>query len=301
MTRDKWASWLSERRSGGDPRTAERIREDLHPIRDAVLDSAQVGAETRLLDVGCGDGLIAFGALQRGAAEVVFSDVSRDLLDRCRELAHEAGALERCRFVLAGAEDLGEVAGGSVDAVTTRSVLIYVEDKARALREFRRVLAPGGRISLFEPINRYFVEVDRRYPAAYDVGPVEDLAERVTAVYRDINPTAGPMMNFGERDLLDLAEAAGFAELHLRLVVDVAPPKPREWDSFVHSSPNPLAPTLEEAMRQALTPSEIDRYVRHFKPLVESGTGTLRRAAVYLTAVARPDEPGSAGAQHGML
>ena len=288
MTRDKWASWLEERRSGGDPRAAERIREDLHPIRDAVLDAARVGAATRLLDVGCGDGLIAFGALERGAAEVVFSDVSRDLLDRCRELADEAGALGRCRFVHAGAEDLGPVARASVDAVTTRSVLIYVEDKARALREFRRVLAPGGRISLFEPINRYFIDVDRRYPAAYDVGPVEDLAERVTAVYLGINPMAGPMMNFGERDLLDMAETAGFAELHLRLVIDVAPPGPRDWESFVHSSPNPLAPTLDEAMRQALTPPEIDRYVRHFRPLVESGTGTLRRAVAFLTAVSPP-------------
>ena len=288
MTRDKWASWLAERRTGGDPRAAERIREDLHPIRDAVLDAAKVGAGTRLLDVGCGDGLIAFGALERGAAEVVFSDVSSDLLDRCRELADEAGALERCRFVQAGAEDLGPVPGASVDAVTTRSVLIYVEDKARALREFRRVLAPGGRISLFEPINRYFIDVDRRYPAAYDVGPLEDLAERVTAVYRDISPMAGPMMNFGERDLLDMAETAGFAELHVRLVVDVVPPNPRDWESFVHSSPNPLAPTLDEAMRQALTPSEIDRYTRHFRPLVESGNGTLRRAVAYLTAVSPP-------------
>jgi ubiquinone/menaquinone biosynthesis C-methylase UbiE len=286
MTRDKWASWLAERRSGGDPRAAERIREDLYPIREAVLDAAKVGVETRLLDAGCGDGLIAFGALERGAAEVVFSDVSRDLLDRCRELAGEAGVPERCRFVHARAEDLGEVAGGSVDAVTTRSVLIYVEDKARALREFRRVLAPAGRISLFEPINRYFVDFDRRYRPTYDSGPVEDLAERVTALYRSFNPMDGPMMNFDERDLLDLAEQAGFTELHLRLVVDIVPPKPREWDSFVRSSPNPLAPTVEEALHEALTLPEIERYVRHFRPLVESGTGLLRRAAAYLSAVA---------------
>jgi ubiquinone/menaquinone biosynthesis C-methylase UbiE len=285
MTRDKWASWLLERRSGGDPRAAELIREDLHPIRDKVLDGAAVGPDARLLDAGCGDGLIAFGALERGVAQVVFSDISQDLLDRCRELAGELGVLDRCRFVRAGVEDLGEVAGGSVDAVTTRSVLIYVEDKARALREFERVLVPGGRISLFEPINRYFVDADGRFPPTYDAGPVADLAERVTALHQRINPLGGPMMGFDERDLLAVAEHAGFTRLHLRLELDVRPPRPRTWESFVRSSPNPLAPTLEEALRQTLTPSEIVRYIQHFRPRVEGGAGTSRRAAAYLSAV----------------
>jgi ubiquinone/menaquinone biosynthesis C-methylase UbiE len=285
MTRDKWASWLLERRSGGDPRAAELIREDLHPIRDKVLDGAGAGPDARLLDAGCGDGLIAFGALERGLAEVVFSDISQDLLDRCRELAGELGVLDRCRFVRAGVEDLGELAGGSVDAVTTRSVLIYVEDKARALREFERVLVPGGRISLFEPINRYFVDADGRFPPTYDAGLVADLAERVTSLYQRVNPLGGPMVGFDERDLLAIAEEAGFTRLHLRLELDVQPPRPRAWESFLRSSPNPLAPTLEEALRQTLTPSEIERYVQHFRPLVERGAGTSRRAAAYLSAV----------------
>jgi ubiquinone/menaquinone biosynthesis C-methylase UbiE len=51
------------------------------------------------------------------------------------------------------ADSLTEIADRSVDVITTRSVLIYVKDKAAALREFYRVLRSGGRISLFEPIN----------------------------------------------------------------------------------------------------------------------------------------------------
>ena len=286
MSRDKWASWLLERRTGGDPSAAQYHREYLHPIRDRVLDAAGIGPHTRLLDVGCGDGLIACGALERGAAQVVFSDVSQELLDRCQALADELGVMERCRFVLAGAEDLGAIASGSVDAVTTRSVLIYVADKARAFHEFRRVLAPGGLISLFEPINRYFLDAGNRHPPIYDAGPVAELAERVIAAITRVNPMDGPMMSFDERDLLDLAEQAGFMPLNVRLELDVRPPPPRDWESFMRSSPNPLAPTLEEAMREAaLAPAEIVRYVEHFRPLVESGTGTFRTACAYLTAV----------------
>lgn len=48
-----------------------------------------------------------------------------------------------------------EVDDGSVDVVAIRSVLIYVEDKRRAFHELHRVLRRGGRLSLFEPINRF--------------------------------------------------------------------------------------------------------------------------------------------------
>jgi tetratricopeptide (TPR) repeat protein len=41
----------------------------------------------------------------------------------------------------------------AVDVVTTRSVLIYLTDKAPAFSEFHRVLKAGGRLSIFEPIN----------------------------------------------------------------------------------------------------------------------------------------------------
>lgn len=111
--------------------------------------------ESPMLDVGTGDGLIAFGALERlsPAGHVVISDISLDLLDHCRAAAAAEGLLDRCRFVPASADSLADIADASVDVITTRSVLIYVKDKANALQAFYRVLRPGGRISVFEPIN----------------------------------------------------------------------------------------------------------------------------------------------------
>lgn len=286
MSRDVWASWLLERRSGGDPECAEFVRKELHPIRDRVLDGAQLRSTDRLLDVGCGDGLIAFGAVERGLAEVIFSDISQDLLDTCRELATELGAVERCRFVRARAEDLKEVADGSVDAVTTRSVLIFVQEKPRALREFWRVLARGGRMSLFEPIGRYFCDPNGWLPHTYDVRPIKDVAERVMSVYRQANPPElSPMMTFDERDLLTAAELAGFSEIHVHLDIAVQAAEPRKWEYFYRAAPNPLAPTLEEALHRTLTPTEIERYVDHVRPLVESGAGTTRRAAAFVSAI----------------
>src|SRR5436190_9482634 len=107
------------------------MREELGPVRDKVLDPAGLAEGETLLDVGCGEGMIGFGALERGAGHVVFSDVSDDLLDFCREAAEALGVSERCSFVKAGAVDLSAVADASVDIVTTRSVLISSRRKLR--------------------------------------------------------------------------------------------------------------------------------------------------------------------------
>ena len=87
---------------------------------------------------------------------MIFSDISQPLLDRCRSAAELAGVLDSVGFVQASADGLSPIADRTVDVVTTRSVLIYVDRKDVAFREFHRVLRPGGRLSLFEPINRYF-------------------------------------------------------------------------------------------------------------------------------------------------
>jgi arsenite methyltransferase len=82
QTRDRWYRWLCEVRHGGEPAQQERVRQALFPVRDKVLDRASLGAGDTVLDVGTGDGLIAFGALDRLGPDgrVIFSDVSADVL-----------------------------------------------------------------------------------------------------------------------------------------------------------------------------------------------------------------------------
>jgi ubiquinone/menaquinone biosynthesis C-methylase UbiE len=165
--RDCWAEWVLRMRAPDDPEVRKLAAAQFRAWRERILDRAELAEGETLLDVGCGDGLVAFGALERGAGLVVFSDISQDLLDASRNLADELGVADRCRFVLAPADDLHELADESVDVVTTRSVLIYVDDKESAFREFHRVLRPRGRVSLFEPINRL-----NRFVDAYEVEEV---------------------------------------------------------------------------------------------------------------------------------
>jgi ubiquinone/menaquinone biosynthesis C-methylase UbiE len=288
--RDRWAEWLAERRFGGDAEVRARMLERLARVRDEVLDRAGLREGETLLDVGCGEGLVGFGALERGAGAVIFSDVSTDLLDFCRDAATDLAVLDRCHFVETSAEELGPIEDESVDVVTTRSVLIYVQDKAAAFAEFARVLRPGGRISFFEPINRFGAEQRRQGFFGYRAEGLEEITAKLWAVYEAIQPLdRDPMLDFDERDLLRLAQAAGFFPISLRLDAVVEQQPPRSWESFLEVAGNPNIPTLREAMEQVLSSRERALLAGRLRPLVEEGAGVWRMAHAYLSAT-KPKE-----------
>ena len=279
---DRWARWLLGGREGGDRQVSEWALSGLRGMRDAVLERAAIQAGDVVLDVGAGDGLIAFGALERVApgGRVIFGDVSRTLLDHCRQAAVELGVSHRCGFLECSAEDLRGIRDGSVDVVTTRSVLIYVADKERALSEFYRVLKPGGRISLWEPINRLMFPEARGLWNGYDVRDVQDLADRVVAAaVADGRPGLEPMVGFDDRDLFDMARKAGFMPAHLNLRRDLETRRePRSWEGFLRSAPNPLAPTFGEVIDRALTEGERKRFAACLRPQVEEGLRVVAMA-----------------------
>lgn len=287
MPQDIWSQWLLKRRFGGDPERMKKMFDFLYPVRDKVLSHINLEDEEILLDVGCGDGLIAFGALEKfETCRVIFSDISDDLLNHVQTLVQDMNIQNRCQFVHASADDLSMLGDESVDAVTTRSVLIFVSPKQQAFNEFHRVLKTGGQLSIFEPINRFaFPEPPGRF-AGYDVTPVVEIAQKVEAVYQRIQPPdTDPMTDFDERDLLIQIERAGFKEIHLELQIKIKPSENTDWSVMMHTAANPKIPTLEEAMQQVLTPSEAETFVNYLRPLVESKQGVDRSAVAYLWAV----------------
>ena len=294
---DQWAQWLFQRRHGGDPEVLQAMLSTLSQVRDAVLQNARVAQGNTLLDVGCGDGLIAFGALplvgKRG--KVIFCDISQDLLDHCHTLAQQMGVLDHCQFLQASADNLHMIESNSVHAVTARSVLVYVQDKKQAFQEFYRVLKPRGRLSIFEPIPSFMYPEPPHLLHGYDMTPIMPIAQKLRAVHeRFQSAQAGAMSDFNERDLLKFLEDVGFTEVYLALQIAIIPgtsenipaaaQKPN-WEAFLKSSLNPLAPTLEEAIHHALTADEADQFTRYLRPLVETRQRIDRSAIAYLGAV----------------
>jgi SAM-dependent methyltransferase len=105
-----------------------------------MLDAAAVGPGTHVLDAGCGAGGASALAVHRGAY-VNGLDVAEALL-----------TIARLR-VPDGHFQVGDLAAlpyadGTFEAILVADVLPYVADRAAALRELRRVCAPGGRVAL---------------------------------------------------------------------------------------------------------------------------------------------------------
>lgn len=102
-----------------------------------------------LLDLAGGTGDIAFGALARGAGEVILTDVNAEMLEVGRRRALDRGILRGIRFAVVDAERI-PLPDRSVHKVSIAFGLRNCTDKPAVLAEARRVLKPGGRFHCLE-------------------------------------------------------------------------------------------------------------------------------------------------------
>jgi SAM-dependent methyltransferase len=139
---------------------------------------------------------------------VVALDISREALQEAGRVASESSGRATLEPVMATATVL-PFADSSFDVVLTRSVLIYIDDKAAAVREFFRVLRPGGRVSIFEPINRAAMQYGD-YGGGRDLSSVQPAHDRIVAYAWAKWAHRAAMTDFDERDLVSWFVESGF-------------------------------------------------------------------------------------------
>ena len=199
------------------------------PARVALLDAADVGPGTRLLDIGCGSGELCAAAAERGAV-VAGIDAAEGMIAIARRRVPDGD-------LRVGAIDTLPWADATFDLVTAVNALQFADDFMDALREAARVARPGGVVavcnwgrradstlfSVYDQIDPPDDDTAPR-PAIGEPGALEERAraaglEPVTATEVDV-PWEAP-------DLATLVEAivagAGFEATHTAIARAAAP------------------------------------------------------------------------------
>ena len=133
-----------------DPEGESRPLHDLNPVRFDYIAERVVLRGARVLDVGCGGGILA-EALARAGAEVTGIDLAPRVLEVARLHLHESGLRVAYREI--DAEALAAEAPGAFDVVTCMELLEHVPDPVRLIGAIATLLTPGGS-AFFSTLNR---------------------------------------------------------------------------------------------------------------------------------------------------
>lgn len=133
-----------------DPRGAFHTLHALNPVRVAfVLERTQL-AQQRVLDVGCGGGLLAEALAQYGA-QVTGIDLAPAMIEVARLHAQETHTT--IDYQLASAEQLAAHSPAPFDVITCMELVEHVPDPGALLATLASLLKPGGQLFI-STVNR---------------------------------------------------------------------------------------------------------------------------------------------------
>ena len=133
-----------------DPNSEFRPLHEINPLRLEWIDRKVGLAGKKVLDVGCGGGILAEAMAARGA-QVTGIDLGEKALKVAKLHLLESGRQVDYRHI--SAEDLAEEMPGSFDVVTCMEMLEHVPDPGSTVQACAKLVKPGGEV-FFSTINR---------------------------------------------------------------------------------------------------------------------------------------------------
>ena len=133
-----------------DPTSEFRPLHEINPLRLEWINALVPLAGKRVVDVGCGGGILAESIAKKGAT-VTGIDLSEKALKVADLHSLESGV--PVRYEMVSAEDLAAREAGQYDVVTCMEMLEHVPDPSAVVKACATLVKPGGHV-FFSTINR---------------------------------------------------------------------------------------------------------------------------------------------------
>lgn len=133
-----------------DPQGEFKTLHDVNPLRIGFIKEYAELQGKRIVDVGCGGGILTEGLAKQGA-DALGIDLSEDLLDIADLHGLESGV--EASYKKISAEALAEQEPESFDHVTCMEMLEHVPDPASIISACSKMVKPGGMV-FFSTLNR---------------------------------------------------------------------------------------------------------------------------------------------------
>lgn len=239
------------------------------PLAHDLMEIAGLRSGERVLDVACGTGAVTRLAAERvgETGAVTGLDINPGMLEVARSVAPPDVEIDWRQ----GSAESMPLPDESFDVVLCQLGLQFVADRPAALREMRRVLAPGGRLvlSVTGPTPPPFIVLDEAL--SEHISP--ELGRFVHAVFSLHDPD----------EVKGLVSDAGFRDVNVQRRVrelHIPPPKEFLWQ-YVYSTP--LAEAVAKADEDSRAALERD-VVAGWKPFVEDDGMVIAPPGVVATA-----------------
>lgn len=229
-------------------------------LRNQILDKAQLKKGQKIIDIGCGSGLLAFGVIERfeDSVELIFHDKFQDCLDECNNLLKTVETPYNAQFLCSDANKI-KLEKNSLDRALMRSVLVHIVEKQPVFDEIYRILKPEGVYCAFEPI----ISETTRYGDILKGYNISDYLEFKKAEDEFMSRSDDCLVNFNANSLDENLQNAGFGDVLIE-VNEVKSNYIAKFDAIKNWFLTPPAPnqkTMKERYLEYFDEKKVDNFI----------------------------------------